>query len=181
MINAIGLRYDRRIATELQDHKPAVAHHSLIALHDLTLGHDRHPAVHHLNLSVQSGDLVAVVGPNGAGKSTLLKALAGRLAPLGGHLHGPKADAVAWLPQASAIDRSFPLSVAEFVTLGCWHRLGPWRRPDAAERRPQFGARQAHQRAPPRCRAAARMGDMVEIEGNAHQGLRGRAPAEVAR
>ena len=135
IVNAIGLRYDRRIATELQDHKPAVAHHSLIALHDLTLGHDRHPAVHHLNLSVQSGDLVAVVGPNGAGKSTLLKALAGRLAPLGGHLHGPKADAVAWLPQASAIDRSFPLSVAEFVTLGCWHRLGPWRRPDAAERR----------------------------------------------
>ena len=38
---------------------------------DLTLGYDRHPAVHHLNGTVEAGSLTAVVGPNGAGKSTL--------------------------------------------------------------------------------------------------------------
>jgi zinc/manganese transport system ATP-binding protein len=56
------------------------------ALHfnDLTLGYDRHPAVHHLNGTVPAGSLLAVVGPNGAGKSTLLKGLVGALKPLEG-------------------------------------------------------------------------------------------------
>ncbi len=35
---------------------------------NVTLGYDRHPAVHHLNGDVQSGALIAVVGPNGAGQ-----------------------------------------------------------------------------------------------------------------
>ena len=47
-----------------------------IALHDLTLGYDRHPAVHHLSGRFRPGSLTAVVGPNGSGKSTLLKGLA---------------------------------------------------------------------------------------------------------
>ena len=44
-----------------------------IRFRDLTLGYDRHPAVHHLDGEVESGALLAVCGPNGAGKSTLLK------------------------------------------------------------------------------------------------------------
>ena len=42
-----------------------------IIFHDLTLGYDRHPAVHHINGEVKQGELLAIVGPNGAGKSTL--------------------------------------------------------------------------------------------------------------
>ena len=53
---------------------------------NLTLGYDRHPAVHHLNGKVESGALVAVVGPNGAGKSTLFKGIAGVLKPLSGQI-----------------------------------------------------------------------------------------------
>ena len=59
-----------------------------ITLRDLTLGYERHPAVHHLSLQIDPGALVAVVGPNGAGKSSLIKALAGVLAPLSGHIEG---------------------------------------------------------------------------------------------
>ena len=40
---------------------------------DVTLGYDRHPAVHHLSGEVAAGALLAVVGPNGAGKSTLFR------------------------------------------------------------------------------------------------------------
>ena len=42
----------------------------MIALDNLTLVYDRHPAVHHVTAAVEEGDLLAIVGPNGAGKST---------------------------------------------------------------------------------------------------------------
>ncbi|WP_297750547.1 zinc ABC transporter ATP-binding protein AztA [Hydrogenophaga sp.] len=95
-----------------------------IVLHDLTLGYERHPAVHHLSMAIAPGALVAVTGPNGAGKSTLLKAMAGRLRPLGGWMRGPRVDQVAWLPQQSELDSSFPISVRDMVALGLWHRVG---------------------------------------------------------
>jgi zinc/manganese transport system ATP-binding protein len=70
-----------------------------------------------------------VVGPNGAGKSTLLAAIMGRLAPAQGRVQ--VADAlrgrIAWLPQHSEVDRSFPMRVFDLVALGLWGRTGPWR------------------------------------------------------
>ncbi len=51
---------------------------------DLTLGYNRHPAVHHLNGVVRKGSLVAVVGGNGSGKSTLMKGIVGLLRPMDG-------------------------------------------------------------------------------------------------
>ena len=53
---------------------------------DLTLGYDRHPAVHHLDGAIETGALVAVVGPNGAGKSTLFKGIVGLIKPLAGRM-----------------------------------------------------------------------------------------------
>jgi zinc/manganese transport system ATP-binding protein len=91
--------------------------------HDLTLGYDRHPAVHHLSGDVLPGDLLAVVGPNGAGKSTLLKGLAGVLKPLGGWIE-TTSRRMAYLPQMAEIDRSFPISVFDLVAMGLWNRSG---------------------------------------------------------
>ena len=39
-----------------------------VAFHGLTLGYDRHPAVHRLDGKIVEGSLTAIVGPNGAGK-----------------------------------------------------------------------------------------------------------------
>jgi zinc/manganese transport system ATP-binding protein len=95
---------------------------------DLTLGYDRHPAVHHLRGAVEAGALIAVVGPNGAGKSTLFKGIAGLLAPLAGAIerHGLAARDIGYLPQAAEIDRSFPIKVYDFVATGLWRRTGPF-------------------------------------------------------
>ena len=106
-----------------------------IVLHDLTLGHDRHPAVHHLNLRIAPGSLVALVGPNGAGKSTLIKALAGALRPMSGHVTGLEGRRVAWLPQHSGLDPGFPIDVRPMVAFGLWHRVGALGRLGAWHRR----------------------------------------------
>ena len=97
-----------------------------IKFHNVTLGYDRHPAVHHLNGEVASGALLAVIGPNGAGKSTLFRGLAGILKPLSGSidLGGLDIRDIAYLPQTADIDRSFPISVFDLVGTGLWRSTG---------------------------------------------------------
>jgi zinc/manganese transport system ATP-binding protein len=93
---------------------------------NLTLGYDRHPAVHHLDGAVRSGSLTAVVGPNGAGKSTLFKGVVGVLKPLAGRIerHGVRPQDIAYLPQVAEIDRTFPINVYDMVAMGLWRRKG---------------------------------------------------------
>ncbi len=97
-----------------------------LALQNLTLAYDRNPVVRHLQAEIAEGSLTAIVGPNGAGKSTLLKGVIGALAPLEGQVSfGPlNREDIAYLPQQSDIDRSFPLSVAELVAMGLWREIG---------------------------------------------------------
>lgn len=80
-----------------------------------------------VDLSVEPGEIVAVIGANGAGKSTLLKAMAGLISPhegavtLGGR---PLADLharalgreIAYLPQDRTVH--WPLTVRRLVALG---------------------------------------------------------------
>lgn len=91
---------------------------------DLTLGYDRHPAVHHLNGTVAKGSLLAVVGGNGSGKSTLMKGIAGLLKPMGGTCSIAAGTRLAYLPQQSELDRTFPARVIDLVSLGLWPRRG---------------------------------------------------------
>ena len=97
-----------------------------LSFRNLTLGYDRHPAVHHLDGTVASGALMAVVGPNGAGKSTLFKGIAGLLRPLAGTIErgGLGVQDIAYLPQAAEIDKSFPINVYDLVAMGLWRHSG---------------------------------------------------------
>jgi zinc/manganese transport system ATP-binding protein len=111
---------------------------AVLRLRDVTLGYERHPAVHHLSGAIEVGGLTAIVGPNGAGKSTLCKGIAGLLKPLAGRIerHGLLPAEIAYLPQSAEIDRSFPISVFDMVATGLWRRaglLGGIRRADHAE------------------------------------------------
>lgn len=97
-----------------------------LRFNNVTLGYDRHPAVHHLSGEVSQGSLIAVVGPNGAGKSTLFRGVVGMLKPLSGSigLEGVAPHDIGYLPQSADIDRSFPISVFDFVATGLWRRTG---------------------------------------------------------
>jgi iron complex transport system ATP-binding protein len=79
-----------------------------------------------LSLTVQAGEVVAVVGPNGAGKTTLLRAALGLLTasgaikvlgtPVRKLSLGERARRIAYLPQGHVFH--WPLAVAEIVALG---------------------------------------------------------------
>ena len=95
---------------------------------DVTLGYDRHAAVHHLDGALAHGSLTAIVGPNGSGKSTLLKGIVGVLEPMAGRIRHHDGCRMAYLPQQSEIDRAFPARVSDLVMLGLWPKRGMLRR-----------------------------------------------------
>lgn len=99
---------------------------AIVIFENLTLGYDRHPAVHHLRGEIAKGSLLAVVGPNGAGKSTLLKGIVGELRPMQGQvsLNGIKRESIAYLTQQSTVDSSFPIVIHDFVAMGLWAKFG---------------------------------------------------------
>lgn len=100
-----------------------------IVLNNLTIGYDRHPAIHHITGVFSEASMTAIIGPNGSGKSTLLKALINFLSPLSGQIdfNDLLPSEIAYLPQVSDVDRSFPLSVMDVVLLGHWPRNGAFR------------------------------------------------------
>lgn len=97
----------------------------MVTLDDLTVAFRRHPALHHISGQFAKGSLTAITGPNGAGKSTLLKSILGLLPLTSGSVKvAPELRRIAYLPQQSEIDRSFPILVRDCVLLGYWQRMG---------------------------------------------------------
>lgn len=101
-----------------------------IQIRDLTLAYRRHPAIHHLSGTFEPGSFTAVIGPNGAGKSTLLKGIMGAMPVNHGEIRIAGIDRrdIAYLPQQSELDPSFPMQVLDLVSLGLWRRTGAFRR-----------------------------------------------------
>jgi zinc/manganese transport system ATP-binding protein len=100
-----------------------------VKLCNVSIDYGQQSAVRNLSGEFARGALTAIVGANGAGKSSLLKAIVG-LVPLQGgsiELGDLKRSDLAYLPQQSALDRSFPLCVGDVVALGDWRRSG-WAR-----------------------------------------------------
>lgn len=97
-----------------------------LSVRDLTVSHDRRPAVHHVSFELPRGGLLAVVGPNGAGKSTLLRAIAGVQRAEHGHVEA--GGRIALLPQQAGMDRAFPLRCRDAVLLGLWSEGGAFGR-----------------------------------------------------
>lgn len=102
-----------------------------IDVENLTVAYGARLAVEGLTGSFSPGSLTAVVGPNGAGKSSLLRAIAGILPPRTGGIScaAIAANLLAYLPQQSELNRDFPVTVGELVTLGGWRSFGAFRRP----------------------------------------------------
>jgi ABC-type multidrug transport system fused ATPase/permease subunit len=84
------------------------------------------PVLKDVNLSIRSGETVAVVGPSGGGKSTLLKLLLGYYPPESGHVFLFDHDLASWSLDAARRQMAFvaqdtylfPVSLAENIACG---------------------------------------------------------------
>ncbi len=101
----------------------------MIHINDLSVHYQHNLALSQISTTIAKGELVAIVGPNGAGKSTLLKSIMRQLKATSGYvdLGGLDLNNIAYLPQSSQIDRTFPITVNEFVSAGAWQRTSFWR------------------------------------------------------
>ena len=100
----------------------------------LGLRYDTGQVLDDLTFHLHKGERVAVVGPNGAGKSTLFKVIAGILRPSSGSVniygHGPGGHTcIAYVPQRSQVDWTFPANVTDVVMMGRVGKLGLLRWP----------------------------------------------------
>src|SRR6266567_8408909 len=67
--------------------KPATGTTPLLTVSGLSVSYGRLRALENVDLSVQSGELVALAGENGAGKTTLVRCIAGDVVPASGEIH----------------------------------------------------------------------------------------------
>ncbi len=91
----------------------------LVKLEKVSTGYDSKAVLRDVSLEIHPDDFIGVIGPNGGGKTTLVKVILGILPLFKGRVTFPSGKPkTGYLPQASQIDRTFPISVKELVSAG---------------------------------------------------------------
>jgi zinc transport system ATP-binding protein len=97
---------------------------TIIETQNLNFSYNGHPVIRDVNLSIQSGDFMAMIGPNGGGKTTLLKLMLGLLKADSGSIRifgKPPEDVsyrIGYVPQDIQINQNFPISSSDVVLMG---------------------------------------------------------------
>lgn len=105
---------------------------------------ERIPTLHDITLTVEEGELVAIVGPNGAGKTTLLEVVNGLLPITTGEVtvlgelvcsssHRLRQE-IAYLPQDLFFGPSTPFLVKDVVLMSRFAKMGAFRLPSKTDR-----------------------------------------------
>jgi ABC-type Mn2+/Zn2+ transport system ATPase subunit len=97
--------------------KPAI-----LTIDRLGVHFEDRPALEDVSLAFTCGETVGLLGPNGAGKSTLLKTVAGMIPATHGQVRfGTNDDGrpcrAVYVPQRSAVDWTFPVSVLDVALM----------------------------------------------------------------
>lgn len=122
----------------------------ILKVDHLSVAYDDTVVLKDVSFQIEKGTMTAMVGPNGAGKSTLVKAILGLVPLLEGTIDltldtktvsaygGAKTNSIynhiAYVPQTSAVDWDYPITVFEVVLMGTYRRLGWFKRPGKRER-----------------------------------------------
>ncbi len=122
------------MATLLSRYAPHQAGSPVLDVSNVSVRYNGTLALEDVSFQLGQGERIAVVGPNGAGKSTLFKVIAGVLHPTKGDVkvygRGPGGHiCIAYVPQRSQVDWTFPVNVADVVMMGRIGKLGLLRWP----------------------------------------------------
>ena len=104
-----------------------------IEIKNLTVAYGENIALEDLNLNIEIGSLMALVGPNGAGKSTLIKTILKFLKQITGEIK-INAKTLAYVPQRNSVDWDFPTTLFDVVEMGCYGRVGLFKRVSKEEK-----------------------------------------------
>jgi manganese/iron transport system ATP-binding protein len=110
----------------------------LLAMEDIAVHYESGTVLERVSFELAPGAAVAVVGPNGAGKTTLFKVIAGIMDPdqgvvqVSGHEPGGH-TCIAYVPQRSQVDWTFPATVADVAMMGRVNKMGPFLWPQAED------------------------------------------------
>jgi ABC-type Mn2+/Zn2+ transport system ATPase subunit len=106
---------------------------ALVALEGAAVGYGGRGILLGVDLTVASGDFLALVGPNGGGKTTVLRSLLGALPLRAGRLVRPRPLRVGYVPQREHVDAIWPFTVGEVALMGRVPAIGPLRAAKAAD------------------------------------------------
>lgn len=107
---------------------------------NLTVSYNNVPVFSNLFVEIPSGIMLAIIGPNGAGKTTFIKSVLDLIKPVSGTvlIQGRPIEQMrmllAYIPQRSSIDWDFPITVFDMVLMGCYARLGWFKRPSKQDK-----------------------------------------------
>lgn len=106
---------------------------NVIEIKNLTVAYGENIALEDFNLDIEVGNLMALVGPNGAGKSTLIKTILKFLKQITGTIK-INAKTLAYVPQRNSVDWDFPTTLFDVVEMGCYGRVGFFKRVNKKEK-----------------------------------------------
>lgn len=126
---------------EQRSNESRLAQLPILAVRNLSVRYRSVLALESITVSLSPGQLIGVFGPNGAGKSTLIKAMLGLVPADSGSVlyHNQpltqQLDRVAYVPQRSQIDWTFPATAWDVVMMGRVRKSGYFNRFSVTSRR----------------------------------------------
>ena len=90
----------------------------LVEADEVVVGFAGNKVLDGVSLAVREGEIVTLIGPNGAGKTTLVRVILGLQQPSRGSVFRAPGLRLGYMPQRLDLDRTLPLPVAYFLTLG---------------------------------------------------------------
>jgi len=135
------IRYANSIHSDARWRENSMSQREMVTIQHLGVQYRMVEALKDISCEIQPGRLTGIIGPNGAGKSTLIKAMLGLVPTTSGiamYQGKPlmeQLEKVAYVPQRSQIDWTYPATVWDVVMMGRVRKTGWFRRFSTVSRR----------------------------------------------